>query len=130
MSLRTPLGIVKGLGSARSGTHHWWAQRLSAVALVPLTIWFVVELLRLCDAPHSAVVAWLQSPLQATLMLALIIAVFYHAQLGMQVVFEDYVHTPWLKVPVLVASRLVLTLLGLAAVIAVLQITLSAPSPS
>ena len=93
MSLRTPLGRVRGLGSAKEGTAHWWAQRLTAIALVPLVLWFAVSLIVLAGADHATVAAWLRDPVAAVLMLLLILAGFHHAQLGMQVVIEDYVHS-------------------------------------
>ena len=83
---RTPLGQVRGLGSAKEGSHHWWVQRLTAVALVPLSLWFVVSLISLSQADYPSVVAWLSSPLVTVLLLCLIWALFHHAQLGIQVV--------------------------------------------
>src|SRR5690606_5979046 len=85
MGLRTPLGRVRGLGSAKEGSHHWWMQRVTAVALVPLTLWFVASLLCLAGADHAPAADWLASPLTAVLMLLLIVATFHHLQLGVQV---------------------------------------------
>ncbi|MBM3512279.1 MAG: succinate dehydrogenase, hydrophobic membrane anchor protein [Alphaproteobacteria bacterium] len=90
-SLRSPLGRVRGLGSAKEGTHHWWAQRVTAVALIPLTIWFVYSLLGLAGGDLAAFTGWLSSPINATLMTLVVAVGFHHAQLGLQVVFEDYV---------------------------------------
>src|SRR3984957_17968187 len=89
--LRSPLSRARGLGSARAGSKHWWAQRLTAVAVVPLTLWFIWSMLRLTDASQGDVADWLASPVRLALMLALIVATFHHLQLGMQVVIEDYV---------------------------------------
>lgn len=90
-TLRSPLGRVRGLGSAKEGTHHWWAQRLTAIALIPLTFWFVYSLIGLSDAGFVEFVAWLQSPINATLMILTVAVAFHHAQLGVQVVIEDYI---------------------------------------
>src|SRR5512147_1791179 len=98
MSFRTPIGRARGLGSAKDGTAHWWAQRLTALALVPLVLWFVISILRLVGAGRAAVVDWLDSPVSAGLMILLIIATFHHAQLGVQVVIEDYVHNEAAKI--------------------------------
>ena len=124
MKLRSPLARVRGLGSAREGTHHFWAQRISALALVPLCVWFVVSLVAMTGLDHAAALAWARQPLVALLLVAFVIAVFYHAQLGMQVVLEDYLHNEWLKVASIVALRLVTFLLGAAALLAVLRIAL------
>lgn len=125
MSLRTDLARVRGLGSAKSGTGHWLAQRLSALALVPLMLWLVVSLVTLAGAEHAAVVAWLGNPLVAVLMVLMIAAGFHHAQLGMQVVIEDYVHTEWLKVASIVLVRFAAAALGVAAAFSVLKIAFS-----
>ncbi len=124
MSLRTSLGRVRGLGSAKEGTAHWWAQRLTAVALVPLVLWFAVSLVILSGADHSAVVGWLQNPASAVLMLLLIVAVFHHAQLGMQMVIEDYVHTEWLKMTLVTAIKFAAVAFGVGAAFSVLKIAL------
>jgi succinate dehydrogenase / fumarate reductase membrane anchor subunit len=100
-SLRSPLGRARGLGSAKEGTAHWWAQRVTAIALVPLTLWFVANVIALAGAPRIDVLAWLASPVVAVLMLLLVAAVFRHAQLGLQVVVEDYVHAEGVKVAAL-----------------------------
>lgn len=122
MSLRSPLGRVRGLGSAKSGVHHWWHQRLSAVALIPLTSWFVVALLGRLDAPHAEVVRWIGSPFVTVLLVALISALFYHAKLGLQVVIEDYVHGEFAKLALQVAMQLGLAFGALLGIVAVLKI--------
>ena len=122
MSLRTPIGRVRGLGSAKSGIHHWWAQRLTAVALVPLTLWFVVAIVGLTGADHTTAVAWLRSPLNAILMLLLIVASFHHMQLGIQVVIEDYVHGEGWKTSMMIGQKLASVALAVAACFAVLKI--------
>lgn len=126
MSLRSDLGRVRGLGSAKDGTGHWWHQRLSAVALVPLSLWFVVTLLGKFGAGHAAVVDWVGSPFVTVLLLALIVATFYHAKLGLQVVIEDYIHTDLTKFGLLIAMKLALAFGALLGIVAVLQISFGA----
>jgi succinate dehydrogenase / fumarate reductase membrane anchor subunit len=121
-SLRTPVGRARGLGSAREGAHHWWVQRVSAVALVPLTLWFVVSVLGLMGADHQTMVGWVQNPVTASLLIALIAATFYHAALGMQVIFEDYLEPRWLELSAIVATKLICALLGIASAVSVLMI--------
>ena len=122
MRFRTPLARVRGLGSAKSGTHHWWLQRLTAVALVPLSLWFVASLINMATANHATVVAWLHSPVAAVLLCALVVAIFYHGQLGLQVVLEDYVHAEWLKLVSIVLAKLLALLLAAVCLFAVLSI--------
>ena len=122
MTMRTPLSRVRGLGSAKDGTHHWWMQRLSAVALVPLTVWFVISMISFAGADHAAVSAWLAQPLSAVLMLLLVVATFYHLQLGVQVVIEDYIHGEAAKIACLVGLKLLSFALGVAGVFAVLKV--------
>ena len=124
MSLRTPLGRVRGLGSAKSGTHHWWHQRLTALALIPLAVWFVISLLIYTGASHAEVAGWLGAPLVAGLLILLIAATFYHLKLGVQVVVEDYVRTEWLKGAMVIVVNASCLVLGLAAVLAVLRLWL------
>jgi succinate dehydrogenase / fumarate reductase membrane anchor subunit len=90
-SLRSPLGHARGLGSAKDGTHHWWAQRLTALALIPLSIWVVYSILNLADSSYVEFVSWLRNPLHVTLLILMVAATFHHAQLGVQVVLEDYI---------------------------------------
>lgn len=121
-SRRSMLARVRYLGSAKDGTGHWWAQRLTAVALVPLSIWFVASMVALTGAPQEDVVGWLGRPLPALFMILLIVAAFHHAQLGLQVVVEDYVHRPALRIALLMIVKFAAIGLGLAAVYAVLKI--------
>jgi succinate dehydrogenase / fumarate reductase membrane anchor subunit len=97
MSLRTPLSSAKGLGSAKEGAHHWWAQRLTSIALVPLMLWLAISLALLGNLSYEAAVAWVQSPFVAIALSLLVVVMFYHVQLGVQVIIEDYVHG-WLKI--------------------------------
>ena len=122
MKFRAPLARVRGLGSAKAGTHHWWMQRVTAVALVPLSLWFVASLISVVSADHATVIAWLHSPLVAILCCALIVATFYHGQLGLQVVLEDYVHSEWLKLTSIVLMNLLSLLLAATCLFAVLRI--------
>jgi succinate dehydrogenase / fumarate reductase membrane anchor subunit len=122
MQFRSPLGKVRGLGSAKDGTHHWWMQRLTAIALVPLIIWFVISVITLIGKDHAAFKAWVGNPISATLLVILIAATFHHAQLGLQVVFEDYVHREGTKlVCILAVKGLALVLAGIG-IISVLRI--------
>ena len=120
-SLRTPLAKARGLGSAKDGTHHFWVQRLTAVALIPLTIWFALSIASLATAGQVEVVAWMKSPLSATLMLSFIMAGFWHMKLGLQVVIEDYVHTESTKITCLILNNLIAIFLTLAAFLSVLK---------
>ena len=92
MSLRSPLGKVLGTGSAKEGVHHWWLQRLTSIALVPLTVWFVVSLLSLGSFEHVAVTTWMAHTWTALLLILFILVATWHSQLGVRVVVEDYVH--------------------------------------
>ena len=129
MSLQTPLARARGLGTAKKGVQHWWWQRLTAVVLVPLCLWFIgtILILTLQQSDYSTVVSWIQSPLVSGLWVFLIVALFYHAQLGLQVVIEDYVHSEWVKITALVVAQFLMVLLALTAVIAVLEIALGVP---
>jgi succinate dehydrogenase / fumarate reductase membrane anchor subunit len=125
MSLRHPLARVHGLGSAREGVSHWWSQRLTAIALVPLSVWFLVWLFGLLGADPAAARAAVADPLSALLLIAFLVALFRHAQLGLQVVVEDYVHVRWLEVSLHIAIRFLAFLGALAGVLAVARIALT-----
>jgi succinate dehydrogenase membrane anchor subunit len=122
--LRSPLGRARGLGSARAGSHHWWAQRLTALALMPLSLWFIFSVIHLSGASHQAVIDWLSSPLTLSLMLALILATFHHLQLGLQVVIEDYVKGEWRKTGIVLGVKAISMLLALTCIVSVLKIGL------
>ena len=124
--MRTPLGQARGLGSAKSGLDHWWAQRLTALALVPLVIWFVVVLIAHVGADYATARAWIGRPLNTGLFILLIAATFHHAQLGLQVVAEDYVHHEGVKLSALILIKGLAILLALAGILAVLSITFGA----
>jgi succinate dehydrogenase / fumarate reductase membrane anchor subunit len=122
--LRSPLGRARGLGSARAGSRHWWAQRLTALALVPLTLWFIFAIIHLAGASHQAVIEWLTSPLTLGLMLALIVATFHHLQLGLQVVIEDYVHDERAKLASVLLIKALSVMMALVCIVSVLKIGL------
>ena len=124
MALQTPIARVRGLGAARAGTRRWMAERLTAIASLILVLWFVFSAIALSGADYAQTRAWLASPVAATLMILLIVSVFYHAQLGLQVVIEDYVHQRALKVAAIIASTLILLALGAACVVAVLHVSI------
>jgi len=125
MSLQSPLNKVLGLGSAKEGTGHWWAQRLTAIGLVPLTIWFAIELLSLPHGNYEMVAAWIGQPLNSILLVLLVVSLIYHSNLGLQVVIEDYVHGA-AKLVVLVAVQLVNVLLAVAGIYAVIVVSVGA----
>jgi len=124
VSLSTPLAKARGLGSAKSGTHHWIAQRLTAIALIPLCIWFVFSLVCMTELNYQTAIDWIQSPLSAIFLLLFIIAMFHHAQLGVQVVIEDYIDCKVIKITGLVLLKLVSFFAALAAATAILKIYL------
>ncbi|MDX1512619.1 MAG: succinate dehydrogenase, hydrophobic membrane anchor protein [Gammaproteobacteria bacterium] len=124
LKFRTPLNQVRGLGSAKEGTHHWWAQRLTAVALVPLLLWFVAALASIADADYLTAVQWMKSPTVTVLMICTIVALFHHAQLGVQVVLEDYVHSEWMKFASIIVVKMLALVLALACIVAVLKVSL------
>ena len=120
--LRTPLARARGLGSARAGVHHWWAQRLTAIALIPLVVWFAVSLVMMSGAEYEVVRAWIGSPVVMVLLILTIAVGLHHAQLGIQVVIEDYVHSDGWKLALIVAVRFLAVFFGLAAIVAILSI--------
>ena len=124
MSLRSPLSRVLGLGSAKDGTAHWWAQRVTAVALVPLTLWFVFSLLTLPDFDYETVRTWLSVPVTGFLAVLLVGVLSYHSYLGTIVIVEDYVSSSGMKVLTLMTLRFLYVLAGGAAVLAILRVVL------
>jgi succinate dehydrogenase / fumarate reductase membrane anchor subunit len=97
--MRSPLSRARGLGSAREGVAHWWMQRVTAVALIPLTLWFAASLIALTGSDYNTFIAWLKAPSVTILMVLLLIALCHHIGLGLRVVVEDYVHSDWVKIP-------------------------------
>jgi succinate dehydrogenase / fumarate reductase, membrane anchor subunit len=122
--MRSLLGRARGLGSAKSGTATWWAERVTSVALVPLTIWFVASVLALHahGGGRAAVAHWAGGPVTATLLVALVLATFHHVRLGLQAVIEDYVHVEAVKTISLLVMKGVVALLALLALISVLKL--------
>jgi succinate dehydrogenase / fumarate reductase membrane anchor subunit len=126
MSLASPLGRVLGLGSAREGSHHWYAQRVSAVAQALLAVWFLVALVMLGGVDLDRLRAWIASPIVATFLLLFIATLAWHATLGLQVVIEDYVGAKGVRVALLIAMKFGFVLAAAAAAIAVLRLAIGA----
>jgi succinate dehydrogenase / fumarate reductase membrane anchor subunit len=122
MSLRSPIGRVLGLGTAKEGAGHWWSQRVTAMALLVLTLWFVASLLRFPDFSHELVTAWIGKPLNAVLLSLLVGTTAYHSQLGVQVVVEDYVPGKPLKITLLLLLNFLHAALAALGIFAVLRI--------
>ena len=121
-SMQTPLGRVRGLGSAKEGVDHWWLQRLTAAAQVPLVLWFIISLASMAGASHDEVVAWLSHPVVTVLPVLLVFSLYYHAKLGLQVVIEDYISGEGVKLVTLTAMKFGLILFGTATIFSVLKI--------
>lgn len=126
--MRSPLGRAIGLGSAKEGVDHWWAQRITAIALVPLSLWFVSAIIGLVGADLETVQNWVSLPLPAILLILLLIATFYHVSLGLQVVVEDYVHTELARLGLIVVLRLLCFGFAVAGIFAVASIALGGTS--
>ena len=124
--MRSPLGRVLGLGSAKEGVQHWWMQRITAIALVPLAIWFVLAALGMIGADRAAMVAWMHSPMSPVFAILLIVAAIYHMALGLQVVIEDYVHSETWKLGLIIVMRLWCIVLVARGILAVLTLAFAA----
>jgi succinate dehydrogenase / fumarate reductase membrane anchor subunit len=122
--LQTPLKRARGLGSAQHGTHHFIVQRITALALVPLAVWAIFLALSLVRADYAQARAILHHPFAAVWLTAFVIATFWHAQLGLQVVIEDYVHTRWLEVTTQIAVKFFCAVGALICVLAIVRIAL------
>jgi succinate dehydrogenase / fumarate reductase membrane anchor subunit len=127
MTLRSPLGRVLGLGSAKEGVQHWWLQRLTSIALVPLAAWFVVSLLSLPSLDHTTVVAWMAQSWTALLLILFVLVATWHSQLGLRVVIEDYVHGG-AKTLMLVILSFAHTFIAAAGVFAILKVAFGGAS--
>ena len=120
--MRSPLRRARELGAAKQGIEHWWVQRVTAIALVPLMLWLLVVLIGGVGRSYTTAVTWLRAPLTTILMVLLLIALFYHTALGLQVVIEDYVHSDRAKIPMLVLVRLACFAFAVAGIVAILRI--------
>ncbi len=121
-TLRTPLGRVRGAGSAKGGTHHWFMARVTSIALLPLTMWLVFALVFMAGQGHAATAAWIGRPFNAVLLLAFLAAAFHHTAAGLQVVIEDYVRCEAKRMAGILAVKGLCFLLWLAASLAVLRL--------
>jgi len=126
MSLSSPLSKVLGSGSAKEGTDHWWLQRLTAVGLLILGLWFLVSIATLENFSHSDMHAWVGDPMNALMLLLSGVTIAWHSALGVQIVIEDYVHGPAVKLVSIILNKFVHLFLGAAAVFAVLKVALGA----
>lgn len=121
---KTPMARAKNLGSAHAGAHHWIAQRVTAILLLPLTFWLCWSIVGLVHADHAAFVFWLARPWNAILMIVTVITMFYHAALGCQVVIEDYIHSQAFMIAKLISMRVVLFITCVACIFAILKVAL------
>jgi succinate dehydrogenase / fumarate reductase, membrane anchor subunit len=123
MSMKTPLGRVLGLGSAKSGTEHWWMQRVTAIAGLPLVVFLVVFIIAHLGATRAELVASLGNPFVAILMALTFVSLLWHMRLGLQVVIEDYVHAPFVKFSTLLFNTFFTAAIGVAALYAILKMS-------
>ena len=123
MDMRTPLGRARGLGSTNDGVKHWWMQRLTGMALIPLTLWFVYSAVQMSGASHAEFTAWVGTHGNPVLLILLIIGMFHHGQLGLQVVVEDYIPSESTKMTLLIAIKFAAIIFGTSAVFAVIRLT-------
>ena len=126
MSLRSPLGRVLGLGTAKDGTSHWWGQRVSGIALVLLGLWFAWSLATMTDYGHANAVVFISQPFNAVMLTLLTVTMAYHSSLGVQVVIEDYVHSHGLKLAALVLSRFAHIFFAVVGLFAILKLGIGA----
>lgn len=120
---RSDLARARGLGSAKEGVQHWWLQRLTALALVPLSLWFVISVVAMAGATRAELLDWLNSPFSAGLLILCLVATFWHAILGLQVIVEDYVHGEGAKLAWLVAIKAALWFLAVVSVLSVIKLS-------
>lgn len=118
---RTPLSVARGLGSSNDGLGHWWKQRLTAIALVPLVVWFVASMISLAGQDRAHVLSWLHSPFHGLVFSLFLIVSLYHANLGLSKIYEDYVQARWLQLSSRIATDFAAVLLGFAGVFALLR---------
>ena len=125
-SYRSDLGRVRGLGSAKEGTHHWWVMKVTSFALIPLTLWFVYSVLQLIGGDQAAVQAWVKQPIQAITLLLFIGFTLHHSANGLQTVMEDYIHAPFLKITLMVGNKLLHVVLAAVAAFSIITLALKA----
>ncbi len=118
---RTPLSVARGLGSSKDGLGHWWKQRLTSIAMVPLVLWFVVSMIGLAGQDRAHVLNWLHSPFHSVIFSLFLIMALYHANLGLQKIYEDYVQARWLQLSSRIATNFAAVLLAFAGVFALLR---------
>jgi len=121
--LQTPLSKVKGMGSAKDGTEHFWAQRLTALALIPLTIWFCFSIAALPEASYATVVSWLQSPFNSVMLALSLFAGFYHLQLGLQVILEDYISNKEIRLYSIIAVKLLSVFFAALGIFSIIKVS-------
>ena len=124
MDMRTPLGRVRGLGSTNDGVKHWWMQRLTGIALIPLTIWFLYSTVQLSGATHSEFIAWIGAYGNPVLLSVLVICMLHHGQLGLHVIIEDYIPSEGTKILLLIAIKFTAIIFGASAIFAILRLTI------
>jgi succinate dehydrogenase / fumarate reductase membrane anchor subunit len=124
MSLRSPLARARGLGSAKEGLGHWIAQRVTSIALIPLSVWFIISVIGLAGSHYEQFQAWLAVPGNTALMLLLLFCTFHHAQNGCQVVIEDYIHGRGARLAAIMLVKMTSVLLGVFAAVSVLRAAL------
>ena len=122
MSFKSPLGKAIGLGSAKHGFSHWWLQRVTAVALIPLGLWFVFSVVFLIQGDYETAVLFFDSPIQTTLMLVFVLVLIYHAQTGLQVVIEDYIHKKFINLAMLYGMKFLSVLMAVLAIVSIFRI--------
>lgn len=123
MDMQSHLSRVRGLGSTNEGVGHWWMQRLTGIALIPLTLWFVYSAIQMSGASHAEFTTWVGTHGNPVLLILLIIAMFHHGQLGLQVVIEDYIHSEGPKVTLIVLTKFAAIFIGACSIFAVLRLT-------
>lgn len=125
MKFRTALKEARGLGAAKEGVAHWWDQRLTALILIPLSLWFVASLWALFPVRRLDLIDWLSSPITATLMILFIGSTVWHVKLGVAIIIEDYVETRWLRTSLLIGLTFLCWVLGVASTLSVLMLALA-----
>jgi succinate dehydrogenase / fumarate reductase membrane anchor subunit len=124
MGMRTPLGYVRGLGSTNDGVKHWWMQRLTGIALIPLTLWFLYSAVQLSGATHAEFITWVGTYGNPVLLSVLIVCMFHHGQLGLQVIIEDYISSEGIKIFMLIAIKFTAIIFSASAIFAILRLTI------